>query len=428
LAVASNVLATHTMRRIVAIAGLLVTTATARADVETREGQQRELGLPSRFEVTTGGFTWQAFAQLAGGGAGRRDAATQAEATAAIGAELRVVDEACDLVRLGGQARLAWTGSANPSAEQWAHGCLAFDETMFEVGHHLEWDVRPALLAPLRLRAGANRRETATFHWEPVRVPLTYFYPIAEQDRAPAGHLVIFDVRVAWAFEWTSGGDVVDRPIAEAVPFRYARERTTAWGERRDYTVDVGVGGAETREDAMTVGIWLVRLQHHDFGPVLASAGLGVASASDGALVSEFEREVEITTPRVLVGFEGGNRRAHGHLRFTHDVGLAADGFTTVESRLASALRVDIARTRLGLDAALGRTTAHIPGVMPTVGWTGGGSLSLAHGLGPHLDAALQVDVARSFYAPDVELATSTAPVPRWGVQALATLQARIGR
>lgn len=425
---ARDVLAVRAMRRVLAIAGLFATTATARADVETREGQQRELGLPARYEVTTGGFTWQAFAQLTGGGAGRREAAAQAEATAAVGAELRVVDEACDLVRLGGQARLAWSGSANPSAEQWAHGCLAFDATMFEVGHHLEWDVRPALLAPLRLRAGANRRETATFRWEPVRVPLTAFYPIAEQDRAPAGHLAIFDVRVAWTFEWTAGGEVVDRPLAEAVPFRYARAHTAAWGERRDFTVDVGVGGAEARGDAMTVGMSLVRVQHYPYGPVLASVAVGITSASAGELVGEYEREVDVTTPRVLLGVEGGTRRVHGHVRFTNDVALAADGFTTVESRLASALRVDLARTRLGVDAVLGRTTVHLPAVMPTTGLTGGGALSLAHGIGAHLDAALQVDVARSFYAPDVELATSTAPAPRWGVQALATVQARMGR
>jgi len=416
------------MRCALAITCLLATGSAARADVETREGQQRELGLPSRFDITTGGVRWQAFAQLAGGGAARRDTDTEAEGSVAIGSELRVVDDVCDLVRLGGQARLAWTGTAAPSAEQWASGCLAFGPTVFEVGHHLEWDVRPALLAPLRLRPGANRRETATFRWQPVRLPLAAFYGIAERARAPAGDLVIFDVRVAWSFLWSKGGSVADHAVAEAVPFRYLRERTAAWGERRDVTLDFGVGGGEFAGDATAVGVWLVRLRNYDYGPLLATVGLGIASASAGELVSDVEREVDITAPRALLGIEGGTRDVHGHLQLTHDVGIAPDGYATVDTRVAGAVRVDVARTRIGLDAVLGRTTVHVPSFMPVIGATGGGSLSLAHGLGAHLDATLQLDVARSFYAPDVELTAGAVPSPRWGVQALGTLQARLGR
>jgi len=46
----------------------------------------------------------------------------------------------------------------------------------------------------------------------------------------------------------------------------------------------------------------------------------------------------------------------------------------------------------------------------------------------PHLDATLQLAIARSFYAPALDPASTEITAPRWGVQAFASLQATLGR
>ncbi|MBA3397785.1 MAG: hypothetical protein H0T89_34495 [Deltaproteobacteria bacterium] len=420
------------MRRVLVTLTLLGATATASADIDngpgrgndTLEAQQRELGLPSRYELTGGGLAVDAFAQLAGGGATRG----AREGNVAIGGELRVVADECVLVRVGGQARVAWNGEANPSAEQWASGCLAAGPVLAVLGHHLEWDVRPALLAPLRLRAGQNRRETVSLHLQPASIPLSDF--IGADDSA-TGNVVFFDLRTHWTFLWSKGGPLAMQQFAEASPFRYHRAHVAPWAEQRDYIVDVGAGGGTFTDAAASVHFWFFHIENLALGPLYATGGAGIVSASAGELVAEFENEVEITTPRVELAIETGDSQVHGQLRFTHDATIAPDGYAVVEARLAGGLRVDLARrsrTRLGLDASLASTTVHLPRVMPLAGRTGGGSLSLARGLGAHLEATLQLDVARSFYAPDAEIMTGGLPSPRWGMQALATLQARIGR
>jgi hypothetical protein len=401
----------------------------ARAEAETREGQQRELGLGSRTRVSLGGLGWAAFAQLAGEGAA--DLATRerrGEGAAAVGAELRVGSPRCDLVRLGGQARLAWSGSARPSAEQWASGCLALEIFTAELGHHLEWDVRPSLLAPIQLRPGLNRRETLSLRVDPFRLPLAALTPPEQQEQAPPGALVVFEIDMQFSLLWSGDAPLAWRQQVETIAFRYERARVAPWGERRDFAIDVGAAGGEFIEDGSSVHAWVVRIQNVALGPVYASGGIGVASAGVGPFVDESTRQIELTVPRVLAGLETGGERVHGHLRGQRDIELTADGFAVVDSRVTGGLALEAADTRVALDGFAGVAELHVPDRAAIRGATGGAALALARGLGPHLEATLQLEAARSFYALPPDAMTGALGPPRWGASAMATLQATASR
>jgi hypothetical protein len=297
-----------------------------------------------------------------------------------------------------------------------------------ELGHHLEWDVRPALVAPVLPRADRYRQETVSLHWAPLRLPLALFAEESERPGWPTGDLTIFDVHTTWAFRWSAGAPLAMKATAEAIPFRYSRPRLAPWGERRDVTVDVGAGGGDFIDEGAAVRVWLVRIGHLELGPILATGGFGMASASAGGFVSDLEREVDVTTPRVLLGIETGGRHLHGQLRATRDATLAPEGHAVVDTRVAAGLRLVASRARAGLDGFLALAEVHVPGLAPRAGPTGGGSLSFTHRVAPHLDAALQLDLARSFHVTDAERAAGMLGPPRWGAQALAMLQATADR
>jgi hypothetical protein len=397
--------------------------------LETREGQQRELGLGSRPRVSLGGLGWAAFAQLVGEGAA--DLPTRerrGEGAAAVGAELRVVSPRCDLVRIGGQARLAWSGNARPSAEQWANGCLVFDIFTAELGHHLEWDVRPSLLAPVQLRAGLNRRETVRLHVEPFRLSLAAMTPPELRAGAPAGSLVLFELDTHLTVLWSEDAPLVWRQQVEATGIRYERAQLAPWGERRDFGVDIVAGGGEFTDEGSSLRAWVVRIENVALGPVYASGGIGFASAAVGPFIDPITRQVELTTPRVLASLETGGDLVHGSLRVRNDVGITADGFAVVDSRVSGSLALEASRTRIALDGFAGTAKLHAPERAPVRGATGGASLAIARGVGAHLEATLQLEAARSFYAlPPDAMAGALGP-PRWGVSAVAALQATAGR
>ncbi|HSK01171.1 MAG TPA: hypothetical protein VK932_08015 [Kofleriaceae bacterium] len=403
-----------------------------RAEVEaaeTREGQQRELGLGSGTRISLGGLGWAAFAQLAG--EGTADLATRerrGEGAAAVGAELRVGSPRCDVVRIGGQARLAWAGSARPSAEQWASGCLVFDIATVELGHHLEWDVRPSLLAPVQLRAGLNRRETVRLQVEPFRLSLAAMTPPELREGVPAGSLVLFALDTHLTVLWSEDTPLVWRQQVEATGIRYESPQLAPWGERRDFGVDIVAGGGEFTDEGSSMHAWVVRIENVALGPVYASGGIGVASAAVGPFIDPITRQVELTTPRVLASLETGGDLVHGSLRVRNDVGLTADGFAVVDSRVSGGLALEASSTRFALDGFAGTAELHAPDRAPVRGATGGASLAIARGVGAHLEATLQLEAARSFYALPPDEMTGALGPPRWGVSAMAALQATAGR
>jgi hypothetical protein len=379
------------------------------------------------WSVEPGSLEARAWAQLG---------ADLVEATAAVGAEARYAGRRCDYLRAGGQLRLGVGEDRRLAAEQWASVCVPL--ITMEFGHHLEWDVRPSLLAPLGLRAGRFRRETLRFHWEPLRGRLgTVLAAVelgesakqglppprprtpAEEARLPQGEIVIFDVDAAYSFLWEGGGDgelAVHNRI-EAAPFRYLRER---------FVLDIGAGGGEFTDDASLVHVWLLKLENLGLGPLDATAGFGMASGNAGPFVSDVEREIAVTVPRIAVGLAVPGERFHVGARGSYDVALAADGYVTVDARVDASLEVTGKATRVSLDGNAARTEVHVPGAPgPLRAMTGGGALAVTRRLTPHLTATTRLEVARSFYAADV---VNLDAAPRWGVAGFAVLEAAIAR
>jgi hypothetical protein len=420
-----------------AAAAAVATAKPARADLDigagtdTIEEQQRVLALRPWTVMERGYARWRAFAQLAGEGAAElaANAWRITGAGAAVGAELRVASDRCDLVRVGGQARLAWSGGARPSAEQWASGCLTTTFSGVELGHHFEWDVRPSLLAPIQLRTGLNRRETLSFHLETFRLPLALLD--APQERPPYNAIVLFGTELHASWMWSA-----DTPLAwhlnlEAVGIRYKHPEIAPWGEHRDYQVDVLAAGAEFTTDGSTIAAWVVRISNLALGRAFVTGGIGISSVGIGPIIMDGDiarHQLELTTPRALLAVETGGDRLHGYVRGTNDFRIVADGYIVRDSRLAGGLALDAASARVGLDGYVGFTKLYRLDTAPVGDMTGGARLSLTRGVGAHLEAALLLEAARSFYALAPEPMAGALGPPRWGLNVMAALQAMADR
>jgi hypothetical protein len=253
--------------------------------------------------------------------------------------------------------------------------------------------------------------------------------PLADlSEPGVPGDLTLFDVRPTLTLLWSRHGDLAAVTQADVAPVRYTRRATAPWGERRDLQVDVFAGGGDFADRGAAVRFWLARVDNLALGPVLVTGGAGLASANVGPFVTATAREIQLTTPRVEVAVDGGDAALHGVLRATRDAAIVPDGYATIDSRLAGGLRGALASTPIALDASVASTEVHVPGQPSVTGRTGGAALAVAHRLAPYLEATLQVEGARSFYAADVTAMTGAPSAPRWGLQAFASLQAAIGR
>jgi hypothetical protein len=407
-----------------ALVPLLALTATVSAEPHTLEGRQREVALGDRKNVVNA----HAFAELGGGQIDQ-----QAAADVAAGAEVFAAGRTCDFFRAGGQGRLRYDDGWHASAEQWASVCAPLHATVIELGHELEWDVRPSLLAPLGLRPGLNRRETLRVRWAPVRLAVSdlqqdptvrHVPPGGAVQGAPNGELVVFDVNTEMSWLWSSPGNVALHALPDATPFGYRRDQDAPWGEARDFEVRVFRAGGEFAENAASVGLWIAQLDNLKLGPLFIDVGIGFASAGAGAFVTDTKRQVEVTVPRASVAIETGGTSARVYANATSDVTLAPDGYVVIDHRVTSGGTLDLGATRIALDGTIARDDVRMPPAQRMRATVGGGSLSLVRALGPHLRASLQVEVARSFYAQTSETAPMQDFAPRWGTRALAVLQA----
>ena len=202
------------MRR--AIAGMMMLGAgvgAAWAEPATREAEARSVVL---FPIEGRGWHGRAFAQLG---------VDEQEGMAAVGAEGRYEGARCDYLKAGGQVRLGVNDSARMAVEQWASVCVPV--ITMEFGHHLEWDVRPSLLAPLGLRPGLNRRETVHFHWQPLRGPLPRVLAAVERGESKKQGLRVAHHAVTMhAIQRTSMAILL--PIAAPLAARSLRRRPAA--------------------------------------------------------------------------------------------------------------------------------------------------------------------------------------------------------
>ncbi len=394
------------------------------AEPATREAEARSVVL---FPIEGRGWHGRAFAQLG---------VDEQEGTAAVGAEGRYEGARCDYLKAGGQVRLGVNDSARMAVEQWASVCVPV--ITMEFGHHLEWDVRPSLLAPLGLRPGLNRRETVHFHWQPLRGPLPKVLAAVERGEArkqglppppvrtpeeeaqlPQGDLIIFDVDVRHTILWDAEGTLPPSMLeqVEAAPFRYLNDR---------FQLDIGQGGGEFNDAASLVHAWLVKLEDLGIGPIDVTGGIGVASGSAGELVDEYSREVDVTSPRAVLGVAWRDEAMDASLRASRDVAIVPDGYVTVDSRLDAELSVARPSTRVSVEGSVARTQVHVPGMTRGAeALVGGGALSIARRLTPRITASARFELARSFYAADVLAFDRT---PRWAATGFAALEAAVAR
>lgn len=429
--------------RAAVVASVLFAATPAWAD-RTVETELRALADPDPLDASRPGVHATAYAQLVGGNASSPDARVS-EGSLSIGGDFHYAHPRCNIFDLGGSARLGYDASTHASAEQWASVCVpAGHVSAFELSHHLEWDVRASLLSPLELRPGLNRRETVGIHWAPLRGKLGPVLagiqageaakehievtdPIdPDNPKLPQGDLTVFDTRIEISALWSATRTPTSRWTVESIPVGYIHEHRAPWGEERDYTLDFFAAGGDFIDEGATVHLWILRIQNLGIGGVLTSAGIGFASSDAGPFIGEYERPVQVTAPRALLGLETGNRRLHGFVRATHDTAVQADGFVTLDSRVAAGLAwTHSPRFRMELDGAIARTEVSVPGEPATTITrpTGGAALSMVRHLPHRLAASAQVDVARSFYAqPDATFDTAV------GVTAFGALQATVGR
>jgi hypothetical protein len=420
---------------------LCVLTASRFASAEpvTLEGRQRELALAD--DVDGGpevlrGFSMGAFAQVAGG-----SIEDKAASDVAAGAELYAKADGCDYVRIGGQGRIGWQqdgGAASTpqlpdgsqaSAEQWASVCAPLPGTLIELGHQLEWDVRPSLLAPLGMRHGKNRRESFRLHWRAFRSSRaaleTSSWPtpttVKPLTPPPPGELLAFDIDTELSWLWSSGGDVAFRASPTVIGAGYTSPKVAPWGEDRPFLATLFHGGGQFNGTSSTLRMWIGNVENLALGPLFLSGGIGFASAGAGEFVTDTERELGVDTWRGKLEIEAGTANAHGYLKATNDLELAPDGYIVADRRLSSGAAFDVGRTRIALDGAFGRSRAYVLRVPTTGALVGGGSLSIIRELTQHLRASVQVEVAKSFYADDAMAQDFTA---RWGARAFGVLQA----
>lgn len=389
------------------------------------------------------GLHGQLSSQLTGGTT--IDEAATANALVSVGGQARYTGARCDYLRVGGAGNLTWTDHPSDedptlvaSAEQWASVCAPI--TVMELTHHLQWDVRPALLAPLGLRPGTNRRETVGFHWLPLRFPVSWIAGVSDDGtlqldpahpnrRAPTGDFAVFDIDVQWAGLWTkSNPTLTTRDTIAVKPFRYLRRHQAAWGESREFAIDLFASDSDFVDAGSRIGIWVLRIENLQLGPLYATAGGGFGSVGVGEFVSAVSREVSLTKPRGEFALEAGTPQLRARVHARADLAVVADGYTTWELRTGGALVWQRAAMRSAVEGVIARTDIYAPGSggqRTTRAITGGAALDWSYGLTRYLQATLRIDVARSFYAGGDAM---VAFAPRWGAQALAGLAATAAR
>jgi hypothetical protein len=345
-----------------------------------------------------------------------------------VGAELHVSRRACDPIRLGGQARLGWSGQAHASADQWISVCAPLPETTFEFGNELQWDVRPTLLAPIWLRPGLNRSETFRVHWQPVHFDMRKFSdaPITDPNEAPKAEATIFEIHSAMTWLWSSGGPLSMVSSADAMMLTYRRFHSTEWGERRDYTVAGAGGGGVFNDNGALVRVNLLDIENLEVGhDVYLDTHLGFSGGGAGPFVDQYRRDVDLTRPSLALGAEWAAPHARAHVRATSDLTLVPDGFITYDHKLSSGLGLDVGNTTVWAEAVGGLSEAHVPMMPVRRAVVGGGSISFVRALSPHVQASAQVELARGFYGVDEAMQDFT---PRWALRTFAGVQAVVGR
>jgi hypothetical protein len=414
------------------LAALLCSGASSAADplAVTRESAVHEAAAP-QIEMVPAKLrlSWRVDGALASVTAAD-DEQTTAAGTAGIEGEVALSHGEDDLIVVGGQVAAGAGDTAPLTAQQWAKLALFRGDIDYTIGHRLEWDVRPTLLAPPRLRADLNRRETIEVAFHALSMVVNDPGPLA-LVAVPPEH-----VRFGWmdsrvTLDWTAGDPAGPGSASVASSMGmigYAREREDG-GEPLEVWVFHAGAEMQMPEDADAASVMqmhfdLLRVAGARVGDFRIGGRAGFAAHS--LLRSDPAGEVVESTDAMTL--EPG-------LSIARDVGdvtwkLAAErshwihwsGDAIIDDRATLSMTTPWGRFRARAELFGARSHRLALGGALAAASTGGLSTLVETDLGRHAIFRVRSDVGRGFYA-----AGATLEDPRWAAETLATLSLGAG-
>ena len=413
-----------------ALPAILILLAAAPAAAEplavTREGAIRD-DAEAQVELVPAALrlSWRVDAALSSFTAAVDGESTAAGIAAASG-EAALSHGEDDLVVIGGQIGAGAGETAPLAAQQWAELALMRGDIDYTIGHHLEWDVRPTLLAPPRLRADLNRRETIRVSFHALSMQLNDPGPLAlvpvPPERLRFGWM---DTRIA--IDWTAGEQAALGSTsvgAEMGMLGYARERADG-GDPLE--VWVFHSGAEMTIPAVEDDTPSVMQMHFDLFRVAgaragdfrigARAGFAAHSLLRASADGEVVESADALTlePGLSIERDAGEltwRLAAERSHWAHWSGAAI-----IDDRATLSFRAPWGRFRTRAEVFGARSHRLTLAGDLTGATTGGMSTLVETDLGRHATLRVRNDVGRGFYA-----AGATLDEPRWAAETLATL------
>lgn len=395
----------------------------------TQEERLRVLDLPS-VSVGSGRWGWSAFAQSTASADESRSGGTStrtAGADLAAGGEIAYASDGCRFIVAGGQARLALAddGHVAPTAEQWVSFCLVSGPFLsFELGHHLEWDVRPAFDAPRTLYRRSFSRETFWF---------TYTFLDTTSLLEGGNHLIIISTTPRFGLTWqpdgaaASGNSPVLDVQVDVIGFRYLHQRpNTALGDVTFDFFDARVDVLDRMVDDSVMRFSLFRLggvREGDSRWALdgdLGVSLGLLTDYDATSMVKIDlRSVGGFTASAGVRYAGD--KLAGGVLWNRSVTPTIDERIAADDRLTQWIqdpahglteRAFVARTKtFGRDRTADQDDV-----------TFGAGLDWAHDLPHGFRVGATAEVAHTYYAA---LDGGATPEPGFAMRVLAVLSAR---
>ncbi len=378
-------------------------------------------------------FHWRLDASLAQRASAIRGDAV-AESSAAVGGEIALSVDECDLLRVGGQLDGTLRRDDPFAAQQWASVCPLAGELTMQLEHLLEWDVRPRLLAKPRLQPeAASRRETFSVSIDPRSMRMNEPGPLTLLPDPPAEYMTYGETTMTISMGWTAGADdVLPTVTADMMFVGYLRERDD------DVPLDVDFVGMEMLgafvdddgnrdpdDDGMVMAarLDLVRWSGVYWRGLRLSGryGVGLVDADVGVLEPHHDTHVTVSEPALAVErdlddevtLRAAAERSHWAMW---------NGLAVIDDRLTLGFSRDGERLRLRAEGFAAQSYLIDGDDDITTAITGGGSAVAEADLGDHAVVRVRSDFGRGFYA-----AGATLDEPRWAGEILATVDLHAG-
>jgi len=394
------------------------------------EGDSREAQL--RAEIVSikpampGEFQWALFGQLVGD-TDRAESATSGQAQVAAGAEIALASDLCRLVVAGGQLHLFQQGGSQESrrgasGEQWASACLFSGNglPLIELGHHLEFSLRPALDSRLDVRPDRYSRETIT--WRVIG--LNY------EERDLRVEIANWNIDVGFLWQPGQADDLTTmRTTFAGEMFRWVRPGRGLQGDDRALGIlPMDMQMTITGSDATTMRVGAVRLQQYKLGPLPLYLDADVAWAHGSVWLAdeqttEYEQIVDADLLAADTSLRFGTGNHSGGLRYERSLTPTVDLELVAEDRVSAWAQLRGKRADLTLHGFVASSLILSQDARRRIP-TGGVRAAVDWPLGKHFHASLHAEAARSFYAV---LDSDRERGAGWAARLVGALSTRFG-